>query len=556
MTIQQRLQKAFQDHQAGRLADAERGFHKVLAQEPAHADAMHMLGIVAAQRGKRDEAVKWIRRAVKASPNNAFYYGSLGNALQDLRQLDEAIASFREAIRLKPDLAEAHNNLANVLRDTGQLDDAIASFRETIRLRPDKITSHSNLLAALSYHPGYSAAAIYEEHRLWNTRHAEPLKKLIQPHTNDRDPRRPLNLGYVSADLVRHPVGQFMASLLAHHDSRDFKIYCYSNSKFADEITARLRESSSAWRDVAGMSDAQLAAQIRQDRIDIIVDLSLHSVGNRLLVFAQKPAPVQVTWLGYPGTTGLTTMDYRLTDPYLDQPEGDAFYSEQSIRLPSTFWCYEPVHATPVNALPAGETGHVTFGCFNNFAKTNVDAMELWAQILSAIPRSRLLMLCPTGGSRARVVDRFGGKGIEPARIEFTERVPLADYFLQFHRIDIALDPFPWGGGTTTCDALWMGVPTITLRGTTAVGRAGVSILSNVGLLDWIAQTPEQYLAIATKMSADVSTLAQLRSGLRTKMQQSPLMDAARFAADMQAAYRRMWEQWCLKSDSLHPDQP
>jgi predicted O-linked N-acetylglucosamine transferase (SPINDLY family) len=550
MSLQQRLKTAFQDFQAGRLADAERGYRRVLAQHPAHAETLHMLGIVAGQRGNLNEAVKWIRQAIEASPNNALYYGSLGNALQDLRQLDQAIASFRHAIQLKPDLADAYNNLAYLLRDTGQIEEAIAALRETIRLRPDKSSPHSHLVAALYYHPGYSAAAIYEEHVRWNARHAEPLKKLMQPHQNDREPSRPLNIGYVSADFVRHPVGLFMASLLAHHDSRNFKIFCYNNSRGSDQITARLRQLSSVWRDVAGVSDAQMATQIRQDRVDVLVDLSLHSAGNRLLVFAQKPSPIQVTWLGYPGTTGLTTMDYRLTDQYLDPPEGGAFYSEQSIRLPHTYWCYKPVDPTlQVSALPAAQKGHVTFGCVNNFAKTNGDALELWARIVSAIPHSRLLMLCPPGDSRARVIERFGGKGVEPDRLEFVERMPLGDYLRQFHRIDIGLDPFPWSGGTTTCDALWMGVPTVTLCAGTAVGRAGVSILSNANLLDWIAQTPQQYVAIATKMATDLSSLAQLRSKLRTRMEQSPLMDAARFAAEIEAAYRRMWEQWCLKSN-------
>ncbi len=337
-----------------------------------------------------------------------------------------------------------------------------------------------------------------------------------------------------------------MVPLLAHHDSRSVEVFCYSDVRVPDENTARLRQLAHVWRNAAGMADAQLAQGIRADQIDILVDLSLHSAGNRLLAFARKPAPVQVTWLGYPGTTGLTSIDYRLTDPFLDPPVTDQFYSEKSVRLPHTFWCYEPVHPElQVSGLPAIENGYVTFGCFNNFAKVTPAALELWARLLSAIPRSRLMINCPSGEAQARVIERFSRSGIEPHRIEFVRRKPLVDYLAQFNRVDVAVDPFPCSGGTSTCDALWMGVPTVTLRGHTAVGRGSVSILSNVGLANWIADTPEQYLSIAAEMAGDLPRLAELRSGLRKKMEQSPLMNAAQFAADMEAAYRSMWENWC-----------
>jgi protein O-GlcNAc transferase len=550
LTLQKQYESGVSHHKAGRLAEAEKIYRQILAAKPNHADALHLLGVVTGQAGQLDAAVTLIRQAIAVSPTNAAYYGSLGNALQDRWQPDDAIGAFRTAIRLRPAFAEAYNNLGNVLRDTGQLDEAIASVREAIRLSPEKTAAHSNLLANLHYDPREDAETIYEEHRRWNERHAEPLKKFIQPHVNNRDPSRRLRVGYVSADFYRHPVGLFMAPLLTHHDPRRVEVFCYSDVRVPDENTARLRQSAHVWRNAAGMADAQLAHGIRADQIDILVDLSLHSAGNRLLAFARKPAPVQVTWLGYPGTTGLTSIDYRLTDPFLDPPETDQFYSEKSVRLPHTFWCYESMHPElQVSGLPAIKNGYVTFGCFNKFAKVTPASLKLWASLLSAIPRSRFVIHSPPGEARARVIERFSESGIEPNRIEFVDKKPLVDYLTQFNRVDVALDPFPYSGGTSTCDALWMGVPTVTLRGRTAVGRGSVSILSNVGLTDWIAETPEQYVSIAVNMAVNLQRLAELRAGLRKRMEQSPVMNAVQFAGEMEVAYRGMWENWCLRGE-------
>jgi protein O-GlcNAc transferase len=549
MTLQQQTEAAMRYHQTGQLAEAERLYRQILIGAPNHPEALHMVGILAGQQGRLDEGVSWIRRAIAVFPNNAFYYGSLGNALQELQDVDGAIAAFRKAIALKPDLAEAYNNLGNLLRETAKADEAIACFRQAIDCRPGKSEFYSSLLVSIYSHPGYSAADILEEHLRWNNIHGEPLKKHIRPHSNDRNPRRPLNVGYVSADLRRHAVGLFMVPLLGHQDWRAVNIICYNNSRIGDEITAKLRQSCAGWRDVSSLSDDQLADQIRRDRIDVLVDLSLHSAGNRMLVFARKPAPVQVSWLGYPGTTGLKTMDYRLTDPYLDPPGTDDCYSERSIRLPQSYWCYQPIDPTvSVNELPAANNGYVTFACVNNSTKITFGASDLWAKILSGVPRSRLLILSPPGSHRIEIISQFAAQQIDATRIEFVERKTLLAYLLQFHRVDINLDTFPCSGGTTTCDALWMGVPTVSLRGATAVGRAGVSILSNAELKDWIAQSPEEYVKVAIQMAADINGLRELRSRLRDQMEKSPLMDAKRFASDMEHAIRVMWESWARNS--------
>ena len=288
-------------------------------------------------------------------------------------------------MRLKPDYAEAHNNLGNVLKDQGKLEEAIASYQEALRLKPGYVAAHDNLLLTLHYHPDYDSAALYQEARRWNDRHAEPLAKYRQPHGNSVDPDRRLRIGYVSPDFRNHAGSFFTIPLLSNHDHRQVEIYCYAEVACPDDVTVRLPACADVWRVTVGLTDEQMADMVRKDRIDILVDLALHTAKNRLLVFARKPAPVQVTWLGYPGTTGLSAMDYRLTDPYLDPPgENDSCYSEQSIRLPDTFWCYDPRTDQPlVNDLPALANGFITFGCLNNFCKVNDGVLMLWAKVLA-----------------------------------------------------------------------------------------------------------------------------------------------------------------------------
>jgi predicted O-linked N-acetylglucosamine transferase (SPINDLY family) len=333
------------------------------------------------------------------------------------------------------------------------------------------------------------------------------------------------------------------------------EIFCYSNVIRADALTEQFRRYADAWRGIEGLSDLQTVDLIRQDRIDILVDLTLHTGKNRLAVFACKPSPVQVTFAGYPGSTGLNTIDYRLTDPYLDPPGlNDQFYSESSIRLPDTFWCYEPlVTQLEINPLPAQTDAHVTFGCLNSFCKVNEQVLRLWAQVVKTVDRSRLMILCPEGSHRQPLLDLLQGEGISPDRIELVVRCPRRQYLELYHRFDVGLDTFPYNGHTTSLDSFWMGVPVVTLVGQTVVGRAGLSQLTNLGLPELIAQTPEQYVQIATKLAGDLPRLAELRRTLRARMEASPLMDAPRFARSVEAAYRRMWRAWC-EAASPRPD--
>jgi protein O-GlcNAc transferase len=535
----------------GRLEAGEASYRRALLLKPSYAEALNNLGDLLREQKRFEDAEATIRAALRLKPDYAEAHFHLGNVFLDQSKLDEALGCYREALRLRPEYAEVLTYIGNIYKDQGQVQEALAAFRQALQCRPDFSGAHSNLLFTLLYSPDQDAQAVFEEHKRWNRQHAEPLAREIKPHANDRSPERRLRIGYVSPDFKLHSVGRFMLPLLAAHDHGLFEIYCYSSVKNADTLTARCRACTDVWRDVHRVSDVDLANLIRQDRIDILVDLSMHTANHRLLVFARKPAPVQATYLAYAGTTGLAAIDYRLTDNYFDPPGGDErFYAEKSVRLPDSWWCYDPILETPeVSALPALENGYVTFGSLNNFCKVSKPALEAWGQILQKVSKSRLLLFAPSGPCRGQVRDFFAARGIAAERVQLVDRVPARDYFRTYYRVDIALDTFPFGGGTTTCDALWMGVPVVTLAGPQLVSRAGLSLLSNIQLQEMVALDVDGYVGSAVKLARDLSRLSALREGLRDRMRSSPLMDAPRFARNIEAAYRAMWRQWCASAD-------
>jgi predicted O-linked N-acetylglucosamine transferase (SPINDLY family) len=500
------------------------------------------LGTALQARGRLDDAIAAYRNSIRCAPQDAQAYSHLGAALCKKGQPDEAITVLKKAMELRPDLPQAQTNASVAYKDCGQLDEAIACCKRATELRPQSAVAHSNLILLQNYHPDYTAKMLLEETLRWAQRHAEPLAKNFQPHLNERFLHRRLRIGYVSPDINIHPVGRFLVPLLTHHDHQNFEIHCYSDTQQIDPMTAQARKASDHWHEPAGLSDQELADQIRADQIDILIDLSLHT-GSRLLVFARKPAPVQVSWLGYPGTTGLAAIDYRLSDPLIDpvgQTESD--YVERTLRIPS-YWCYQPLQPSPaVGRLPAEKNGQITFGSLSNFSKVTSVALEMWAEILNATSDSRLMLTSNPGQHRERVKRWFTDHGIDPQRILFVDRLPVLEYLAKYNEVDIALDTTPFAGGTTTCDALWMGVPVVTLSGKTAVGRSGVSLLTNVGLPELIAQSPRQYIEIAAGLAKDLPKLAVSRSQLRDKMQSSPLMDIRRFTADIENMYREIWK--------------
>lgn len=544
---QSNLGVAYRDQ--GRLAESVACLRRAVELRPDFADAHNNLGVSLKDQWKLDEAIACFRRAIALRPKDAVAYNNLGIVLKEQGKLDEAVDSYNRALELRPDFGNAHNNLGNALKEQGRLDEAIASLRRATEFPSEVVNAYSNLLYTLVFCPGYDAGAILEEHRRWNRQLAEPLARLIQPHSNDRSPDRRLRIGYVSPDFRNHAESFFTAPLLAAHDHQDFEIYCYSDVVQPDQITTRLRSYADVWRDITGLDNDRVAELVRQDRIDILVDLTMHMARNRLLVFARKPAPVQACWLAYQGTTGLSTMDYRITDPHIDPPGlADHCYAEESIRLPDAFWCYDPLDGGPgVGSLPAHESGHITFGCLNNFCKVNASVLKLWAQVLGAVERSRLLILAGEGSHRRHTVDVLESEGVPRDRVSFVGRLPRPKYLELYHGINIGLDTFPYAGQTTSLDAFWMGVPIVTIVGETAASRAGRSLLVNLGLPELIAETPEQFVSIAVGLARDLPRLSDLRATLRDRLRSSPLMDAPRFARNMEATYREMWRRWCAQ---------
>jgi predicted O-linked N-acetylglucosamine transferase (SPINDLY family) len=497
--------------------------------------------------GRTEDSAAWFRIALKLDPAIATAHLALGAMHADAGHFDEAVADFRRALELDQNLHDARSYLAAALSESGRRDEAEALYRQAIALRPDDANAHSALIFNLMFWPNVTAQDILAEARAWNARHARPLAAEARPHENDRSPERRLRIGYVSPDFKTHVLALFTIPLLAHHDHEQFEIYCYSSADKPDHLTQRIRGYADVFRDVASLDDAALAEVIRQDRIDILVDITMHMTDRRLLCYARRPAPVQLCWLAYPGTTGLETLDYRVSDPFLDPPDASTdVYSEETLRLPDTFWCYDPLTAEPdVSPLPALTTGRVTFGCLNHFRKVNDGVLRVWAQVLSAVPKSRLLLMAPPGSARDHVRAIFQQEGIEPGRVELVDRAGRLEYLRKYQELDLGLDTFPYNGHTTSLDGLWMGVPTVTLAGETVVGRAGVCHAMNLGLPELIAKTPEEYVRVASSLAENLEHLAELRRTLRTRMQQSPLMDAPRFARNFESVYRDIWRRWC-----------
>jgi predicted O-linked N-acetylglucosamine transferase (SPINDLY family) len=502
-----------------------------------------------------DAAIAHLEEATRLDPGFADGFANLGNAYQKKGDLDRAVAAYERALALQPDHLVSSNNLGSTHKSRGEIDRALACYRRAVALRPGDAALHSNVLLTMHYQPGTTPQALLEEHRQWAQRHARPLEASIAPHPNDPSPDRTLRIGYLSADLKLTVIAHFLMPILAHRDRSAVQNICYADVKMPDVMTEKLRSAADDFRFVAGMNDQQIAELIRADQIDILVDLSLHSAHNRMMVFAHKPAPVQVTYLAYCSTSGMEQIDYRITDPWMDPPGSDlSVYTEQSVHLPETYWCYsKPIFEIAPGALPADASGVVTFGCLNNFCKVSADALAAWARILAEVPESRLLLHTSTGSHRDRVLEIFAAQQVPASRIEFIDYLTTVEYFRTYGRIDIALDSFPYNGGTTTCDALWMGVPVVSLAGQLAVARAGVSLLSNVGLPSLIAHSVDEYVQIATALACDRQRLRQLRGGLRARMEASPLMDAPRFTRHLENAYRWMWRQWCAKQPAARP---
>jgi protein O-GlcNAc transferase len=529
----------------GRLEEAGEVFEHLLRCRPATAQLYNNIGYLRYQQARLAEAVAHYHQALRLNPDAPEIHNNLGLALADQSKLDLAVAHCRQALQLRPDFALAHNNLGHFQLKLGRADLAFRSFQQALRCDPDLVTAQSNLLFSVNYDPEATAEFVFAEHcrwgRLFDRRASRP------PPTNDRSPERRLRIGYISPDLRIHPLTRYLEPVLAHHDPHQVEVFCYADVAVPDAATKRLQKLAHSWRWINGLSDAQAAECIRGDSIDILVDLAGHTAGNRLRVLAYKPAPVQATWLGYMNTSGLAAVDYRLTDAVLDPPGQAVRDTEELVRLPGGMCCFAPPTDAPdVGPLPALEKGHLTFGSLHNLFKLNGRVFDLWSQLLMALPTARLLMFRDTltGTAQDYVRKQFTERGIGGERLDLRQGSCAPGYLGIYGEIDVSLDAFPFTGGVTTCESLWMGVPVLSLCGVRPAGRNAAALLATVGLNDWVVQTPQQYVALAVGMASELDRLSGLRAGLRDRVR-ATLCDAARFTRELEEAYRTMWRRWC-----------
>ncbi|MBF0177055.1 MAG: tetratricopeptide repeat protein [Magnetococcales bacterium] len=537
---------------AAQYPEAEQCYRTILALEPDNHSVRYALGLLLQDMGQTQEATRVFKSILEAEPHHAAVWNSLAILFRKEGFFEEAEAHYRTALGIKPDFFEAWNNLGILLGDMGCVREAVDAFRQALAINPDSATVHSNLIMNLHYLPESDAAGLLAESRAYHARHARPLARHVQPHGNDRAPHRRLRIGYLSSDFRQHPVGFFWQPVMAAHDKRQFEIFCYSGVAKEDWITQRIQGWADHWRPIRGIDDATLAQTIREDGIDILADLAGHTEGNRLPLLARRPAPVQLTAGGHCNTTGLDAIDYLVCDAYHAPPGAESEFSETPLRMPDGYICYAPPFYAPgVTELPAREHGHITFGCFNSQIKVTQAVAALWSQILHRVPGSRLILRA--GGmddmkTRSRYLGWFQSQAIDENRLQLAGRLPHLELLAAYGAVDVALDPFPYSGGLTTLEALWMGVPVVTMTGRTFCGRHSTSHLSHAGLPWLVARSPEEYMDIVLKLVNDLEGLTQLRRTLRTRMDRSPLCDGTRYTRNLEAAYRTIWQKWCASA--------
>ena len=515
---------------------------------PDDAEVHNNLGLVLTALQRAPEAENTLRRALAIKPGYAEAHNNLAIALYDQGKLSAAAASVQRAIELKPDYVKAHNNLGMVLQAQSRMGEAVAAYRRTLALHPLYADAHSNLLFCLSQVEHVDANALLAEHARYAERFEAPLRPHWPAHVNRRDPQRQLRIGIVSGDLREHPVAAFLEPVLAVlARSPGLSLHAYSNHAQDDAVSARLRALFASWTHINALDDDSAAARIEHDAIDILIDLSGHTAHNRLPVFARKPAPLQASWIGYPGTTGLAAMDYYLTDSYMLPPgQFDHLFSEKLVHLPVSAPFLPSPLSPPVNRLPAIDNGYLTFGSFNRPSKLSRPVIALWSRVLRAVPSARMLLAAmPADDSNDDIAALFALNGVARRRLDFYPRSDMASYLALHHRVDVCLDTFPYSGGTTTLHAQYMGVPTITLAGETAAGRQGASIMRHAGLLEFIAHDEAEFTAIGAALPADLGKLAAIRASLRGTLALPSSADLDGVGHGVELALRAMWRRWC-----------
>ena len=535
----------------GRLADAERYFRRALKVYKKDHELLFQLGSVLLDQSRGEEALKFLQQSLKYKKNFFDPWLLVGNIHAFNGRISKAIQAYQNAIKINPAHPVPYCNLGNVLAEKGDAQQSFANWRKALELKPDYLAAHSNMLLCMNYRDNLSRSEVLQAHRQWARQHLASVARR-ESFTNTPDPEKRIRVGYLGPDFREHSVAYYMSPVLEHYNRDEFEVFLYASVSNPDERTAWFQQKADHYRNIALASDEDVASLIEKDGTDILVDLAGHTSGNRLAVFGRKPAPVQVAYLGYPNTTGLAEMDYRLTDEYADpeDDEEDSFYTETLIRLEGGFLCYQPPSdSLEISAPPCLERGYLTFGSFNYTAKISDRVMSIWADILKQVPSSRLLLKYRSYSdpdTRQYFSKRFEQEGVDPDRIEFLGLTPSKkEHLSAYQQVDIGLDSFPYNGTTTTCDTLWMGVPVIVLRGEAHAGRVGFSLLKRIGLDECIAFSEEEYVQRAVALANDVARLKQLRMCTRERMSASAVCRPEIFVPGLERAYREMWRCWC-----------
>ncbi|KAL3536079.1 hypothetical protein ACH5RR_004540 [Cinchona calisaya] len=520
---------------------------------PHCAEACNNLGVIYKDRDNLDKAVECYQMALSVKPNFSQSLNNLGVVYTVQGKIDEAANMIEKAIVANPTYAEAYNNLGVLYRDAGSISLAIEAYEQCLKIDPDSRNAGQNRLLAMNYINEGTDDKLYEAHREWGRR----FMRLYPQYTSwdePKDPERSLVIGYVSPDYFTHSVSYFIEAPLVYHDYANYKVVVYSAVVKADAKTNRFRDrvlkKGGIWRDIYGIDEQKVASMVREDQVDILVELTGHTANNKLGMMACQPAPVQVTWIGYPNTTGLPAIDYRISDALADPPDTKQKHIEELVRLPGCFLCYTPsLEAGPVSSTPALSNGFVTFGSFNNLAKITPKVLQVWARILCAVPNSRLIVKCKPFGCdtvRQRFLSRLEQLGLDSTRVDLLPLILFNhDHMQAYSLMDISLDTFPYAGTTTTCESLYMGVPCVTMGGSVHAHNVGVSLLNTVGLPNLVAKNEDEYVQLAVKLAADVTALSNLRISLRDLMSKSPLCDGSKFTQGLESAYRNMWRRYC-----------
>ncbi len=542
------------ERDTGQLQASIDQYQKALSLRPSFAEVYSNLGCVFTDLERRNEAMESYRKAIELAPDNPLTYNNIAVLYREVGKYSEAIEYSWKALALKPDFADPYITLGNALAPMGRSVDAISAFREALKLNPRHAGAYSNLLFTMLYEGSVSPAELFAESCRFGETFEAPFIGSWPRHANSCDPGRRLKIGYVSGDFRNHAVAYFIDPILASHDKDGFEVYCYANHPLQDATTARLRGLADHWFQCFRMSDEQLSARIQADSIDILIDLSGHTAYNRLPVFARKPAPLQVTWIGYCGTTGLKAMDYRLTDACCDPPGmTDAFFTEKLVRLSATAAFRPDVDAPPVNRLPALEGNPFTFASLNNPSKLNENVIALWARILKAVPSARMMLGNAQAKQEQWLVELFARYGVGAERLQLQPRLSMQEYLALHNHIDLALDTFPYNGGTTSSHALWMGVPVVTLAGDRSVSRVGAAIMSTAGLPQFVVEDEDSYVECAVQTVHELEKLDALRQGLRAHILSRQVSDPVAVTREIETAFRAMWQRWCagLPADSF-----